>query len=291
MLSTAMKELGELNLAQADGRFPTTVASGKAPGEGGVSILRVHFQGGVRLRAQPRRHLVSFHLTDLRIDCRIGGQTLRHDGPPGSFAICPAGIDCKADADQSVEALFVAIDPGQLALAAAENEALDARLIDRLSGYDRTLFDFARTLALESGDGYPNGPLFWNDAASAFIDRLVARHTSKPERKTRGALSDAVLKRVKDYVLAHLDESLDVATLASLAGRSPFHFSRVFTRSVGISPYRYIVRLRLQRAIELVRARGAGLAEIAARTGFADQSHLSRWVRRVHGVPLTRFRA
>jgi AraC family transcriptional regulator len=28
------------------------------------------------------------------------------------------------------------------------------------------------------------------------------------------------------------------------------------------------------------------LAEIAARTGFADQSHLSRWVRRVHGVPL-----
>ena len=201
MLSTAMKEVGELNLAQADGRFPTTVASGKAPGEGGVSILRVHFQGGVRLRAQPRRHLVSFHLTDLRIDCRIGGQTFRHEGPPGSLAICPAGIDCKAEADQSVEALFVAIDPGQLALAAAEDEALDARLIDRLSGYDRTLFDFAQTLALESGDGYPNGPLFWNDAASAFIHRLVARHTSKPERKTRGALSDAVLKRVKDYVL------------------------------------------------------------------------------------------
>jgi AraC family transcriptional regulator len=47
----------------------------------------------------------------------------------------------------------------------------------------------------------------------------------------------------------------------------------------------------LQRAIELVREGRSGLAEIAARTGFADQSHLSRWVRRVHGVPLSRLTA
>jgi len=44
------------------------------------------------------------------------------------------------------------------------------------------------------------------------------------------------------------------------------------------------VHLRLQRATELVRHGRGSLAEIAARTGFADQSHLSRWVRRVHGV-------
>jgi AraC family transcriptional regulator len=45
----------------------------------------------------------------------------------------------------------------------------------------------------------------------------------------------------------------------------------------------------LQRAIELARERRSGLAEIAAHTGFADQSHLSRWVRRVYGVSLTRL--
>ncbi|WP_456662032.1 helix-turn-helix domain-containing protein [Bradyrhizobium sp. LB13.1] len=41
---------------------------------------------------------------------------------------------------------------------------------------------------------------------------------------------------------------------------------------------------RLQRAVELVRGGRSGLAKIAARTGFADQSHLSRWVRRVYGA-------
>jgi AraC family transcriptional regulator len=47
----------------------------------------------------------------------------------------------------------------------------------------------------------------------------------------------------------------------------------------------------LQRAIELARDGQSGLAEIAMRTGFADQSHLWRWMRRVHGVSLTQLTA
>jgi AraC-like DNA-binding protein len=126
---------------------------------------------------------------------------------------------------------------------------------------------------------------------TSFPTSLVARHTSGLENRARGMLSKDVLERLRDYVVAHLDEPIEVAALAKIAGRSPFHFSRVFTRSVGMSPHRYVVHLRLQRAIELVRDGRSGLAEIAVRTGFADQSHLSRWVRRVHGVSLKQLAA
>jgi AraC family transcriptional regulator len=91
--------------------------------------------------------------------------------------------------------------------------------------------------------------------------------------------------------MAHLDEPIDVATLAHMTKRCQVHFSRVFRRSVGVSPYRYIVYLRFRRAVDLIREGRLGLAEIAASTGFADQSHLSRWVRRVHGVSPTHFAA
>jgi AraC family transcriptional regulator len=100
-----------------------------------------------------------------------------------------------------------------------------------------------------------------------------------------------VLDRLRDYVLAHLDEPIEVEALAGIAGRSPFHFTRVFTKSVGTTPHRYVVHLRLRRAIELVREGRSGLAEIAVRTGFADQSHLSRWAKRVHGVTLMQLAA
>jgi AraC family transcriptional regulator len=219
----------------------------------------------------------------------MAGRTFRHDAAAGSLAICPAGIDSVADAEQSVDAILVTIDPRRLALAAAEDAAPEAKLMERLLGYDQTLLDLARTLASESANGYPNGPFFWNEVASDFIEGLVARHTSECERRTRGMLGKDVLKRLRDHVVAHIDEPIEVATLAKIAGRSPFHFTRLFTRSVGVSPHRYVVHLRLRRAVELVRDGRSGLAEVAVRTGFADQSHLTRWVRRVHGVSLTQL--
>jgi AraC family transcriptional regulator len=284
-----MIAIGELQLAQRDGRPPTTLAAGSAPGESGVSVLSVRFENGLHLSAALRQHLVCFQLSHLCIDCRMADRVLRHDPPAGSLAICPAGIDCVADAKQGLDVVLVAIDPHRFALAAAEDSALEVRVMERLSGSDPILLDLARRMVLESAADYPNGALFWNELASKFIDRLIACHALRIESPTRGRISKETLNRLKDYVIAHLDEPIDVATLASLAGRSPFHFSRVFTRSVGVSPHRYIVHLRLQHAVELARNGRASLAEIAASTGFADQSHLSRWVRRVHGVSLTQL--
>lgn len=276
-----------LYLAQEDGGLPTTLAGGSAPGESGVSVLSVRFHGGAHLSATLRQHLVCFQMSQqLAFECRMAGRVLHHAPPTGSLAVCPAGIDCAADANGSLDAILVVIDPGRLALAAAEDSTPEARLIEKLVGYDKALLDLAWNLALESANGYPNGPLFWNEVASRFIDALVVRHTTAYESRARGMLGKDMLDRLRDYVQAHLDEPIGVEALAQLAGRSPFHFTRVFTRSIGVTPHRYVVHLRLQRAIELVRDGRFGFAEIAARTGFADQSHLSRWVRRVHGVSL-----
>ena len=277
----------ELYLVQQDGSLPTTLASGSAPGESGAFVLRTRFRDGVHFNATPRQHLIWFQLSNMRIECRRAGRKVTQEVLTGSLAICPAGIDCAADAEEGGDAILVAVDPGQLALATAEDSTPEAQLIERLSGDDNALLALARSLAVESASEYPKGPLFWNEVASAFIGRLASRHTSEHESQTRGRLGKRGLERVRDYIMTHLDEPIAVAALASIVGRSPYHFSRVFSRSFGISPHRYVVHLRLRRAIELIRDGRASLAEIAARTGFADQSHLSRWVRRVHGVPLT----
>src|SRR6202022_1071665 len=193
------------NLTQGNGGLPTTLTAGSAPGESGISILSLRFRGGAHFSATTQQHLAWF-LSPGRVDCRMAGRTLRHEAPAGSLAICPAGIDCAADAEESVDALLVAIAPGQFALAPAEDSTLEAQLNERLSGYDQPLFDLARTLALESAADYPNGPLYWNEVAGGFIDGLVARHTSGFESRERGMLGKDVLERLRDYVVAHLDE-------------------------------------------------------------------------------------
>jgi AraC family transcriptional regulator len=282
------QEISELRLAQADGGLPTVVAAGSAPGESGVFVFSPRFHGGAHVSATPRLHHICFLLTPCaHVYSRIADQALSYEPPRGSLAICPAGADYTADGHgsaEAIEAIIVAIDPGQFALAAAEGSAFEAELIERFSGRDRALFDVARSLAAECADGFPNGPLFWNGMASTFIESRLVRHTSKFKGLPRGRLDKQVLGRLRDYIVAHLDEHIEASALAEIDGRSPFHFTRVFARSVGMTPYRYVVHLRLQRALEMMRDGRHGLADIAAATGFADQSHLSRWVRRVHGV-------
>jgi len=279
----------ELALTQEDGNLPTTLVAGSGPGESGVSIRFVRFRGGLHLSGTVQQHFICFQLAQACFDCRIGSRTLRHEPPAGSLAICPAGIDCAADAKGSVDAVLIGVDPCHLALAAAEDSALEAQLIERFAGSDPDLLSVAHTLVAECRHNYPNGALFWNELAGAFINGLVSRHTSRPQLRIRGTLGKEVLARLRDYIVSNIGEPIEVAALAKIAGRSPFHFSRVFSRSVGVGPHRYIVHLRLQRALELARSGEAGLAEIAVRTGFADQSHLWRWVRRVHGVSLTQL--
>src|SRR5262249_37832117 len=152
--------------------------------------------------------------TDARFDCRIAGRTLCHTPAVGSLAICPAGAESSADAKGSVDAVMVAIDPGRLALAAAEGSALEARLEGLLSGRDWELLEVARALAEESAAGYPNGPLFWNELAVLFIRGLVARHMSAAERRVRAALRPEDMARLRSYILAHLAEPIEVAALA-----------------------------------------------------------------------------
>jgi AraC family transcriptional regulator len=275
-----------LYLAEAGGSPPTTVAAGRALGESGVSVLRVRFEGSARFDVAMTQHLICF-VSQVRIECSRFGRVSRHNASSGSFAIVPHGSAASAVTHESMDALLVAVDPGRLALIAAEGTSLEAELIDRsLFPCDKPLLDLARAMVHESANAYPNGPLFWDELATNFVDGLVARHTSQDlVDGARGTLGNDVLNKIRHYVTSHMDGPIEIATLARLAGRSSSRFSHVFRRSVGVSPYRYVLHLRLKRAIELVRDGRSSLAEIAASTGFADQSHLSRWVSRVYGAP------
>ena len=75
--------------------------------------------------------------------------------------------------------LLICVEPGRLALAAAEDSAFAAELIDRLAGYDANLLHLGLLLIEECAADYPRGALFWNEAASPETS-LPSRHTHSP---------------------------------------------------------------------------------------------------------------
>ncbi|MGW0889493.1 AraC family ligand binding domain-containing protein [Saccharopolyspora sp. NPDC002578] len=100
----------------------------------------------------------------------------------------------------------------------------------------------------------------------------------------------AGVRAARDYLHAHVAEDFSAQRLAEVAGCSRFALSRAFTAAHGLAPGAYQRQLRLREARRLLGA-GAGAAEAAARCGFADQAHLTRWFRRCYGITPGAFRA
>lgn len=93
------------------------------------------------------------------------------------------------------------------------------------------------------------------------------------------------------FVDAHAHESLNLASVASEAGLSPFHFLRLFTKVLGVTPHQHLVRARLRRAARLLTDDARSVTEIAYEVGFGDLSNFVRTFRRAAGVSPGRFRA
>ena len=99
-----------------------------------------------------------------------------------------------------------------------------------------------------------------------------------------GGLATWQVNRVVDYIEQHLGEKITGQDLARLVGVSVGTMFRAFRVSVGVSPFHYIVRRRIEFACALLQTTREPLAQVAIASGLCDQSHLCRVFRRVMGM-------
>jgi AraC family transcriptional regulator len=105
----------------------------------------------------------------------------------------------------------------------------------------------------------------------------------------RGGLAGGVLRRVRAYIDAHLGERISLKDLARQAGVSRFHFARQFRLTTGVSPMAYLRRVRIEHSLRMLLSGDSTIAEVAARLGFADQSHFTRIFARMVGMSPKHF--
>lgn len=99
------------------------------------------------------------------------------------------------------------------------------------------------------------------------------------------------LQQVHAYIDAHLaDPALNVAEMAAAAGKSQYHFSRQFKTAYGVSPWQYVIRLRVQQALDLLNSSDLSNAAIAERCGFNDSPHFNHAFKRHVGCSPGQYR-
>lgn len=97
--------------------------------------------------------------------------------------------------------------------------------------------------------------------------------------------------RASELIRARFDEPLDLQTLAAEAGLSAFHFLRLFSRVLGVSPHQYLLRTRLAAAAKILIEDDRPVTEVALDVGFGDVSSFVRTFRRAAGTSPGEFRS
>jgi AraC family transcriptional regulator len=170
-------------------------------------------------------------------------------------------------------------------------EPNDTRFTERqLAGQPRfvdpALASLVRSLWREGEAGCPRGQLYVDSLCLGLATHVYRRFgmLKHDSGDARARLSSCQLRRIDDYISRHLDQTIGLADLAQEVGLSRFHFTRVFSNTLGRSPYQHVIRKRLERAYQLLMSSDLPVADVALSAGFSSQAHFSALCRRELGA-------
>jgi AraC family transcriptional regulator len=130
--------------------------------------------------------------------------------------------------------------------------------------------------------------MYAETASLALAARLLHKYCDSgactPTTPSSHPLDEARLRRVLDYISANIERNISLADLAQTACLSPFHFARKFNLATGISPHRYLSRVRLEKAMLELAAGKLPIAQIAFNAHFSSQASFTRAFHRATGM-------
>ena len=120
-------------------------------------------------------------------------------------------------------------------------------------------------------------PIF-NLEANGILLQIISMLSRNDTNKSNFAQNK--IRVATEYFIKHFRDDIDVDSYAEQLGMSSSHFAHFFSKSVGISPYKFILNLRIDEAKELLIYSQMSIQEIAEQVGFPDASYFSRIFRK-----------
>jgi AraC family transcriptional regulator len=189
--------------------------------------------------------------------------------------------------------LFLALD-SVFVRRVAEGLELDPDrivLVEQRRSTDPTLRHIAMALRAGVQSGAAGDHMYGEALSTALAVHLLRKYSAAgpvPKRQYSRLPREKLVSAV-EYIQDQLGTDLTVSGIAQAVYMSPYHFTRLFKESTGLSPYQYVVDARVRKAKELLTTGKFTISEAAYHVGFVDQSHLTRHFKRVFGLPPSRL--
>ncbi len=255
----------------------------------GISIER-HSQPAAECELCLPQHtfciLLNEGYTERRVD---GGHLLANRAEPGEVLFYPAFSQHWIRWQKDAEFLLLFLDSSLITQDEeniADYDAIEA--MERKREFrDPLVQQIGLALNAELDGGMVDSSALYAESLATALSAHLLRHYSTKESIVRDITSNvpnAPMQRVIEYIHYNLAQQLTIAELSFIANLSPYHFSRTFKQATGMAPHQYVLHIRIDHAKELLLQGNLSIAEVATRVGFFDQSHFTRYFKRIVGI-------
>jgi AraC family transcriptional regulator len=220
---------------------------------------------------------------------RRDGVTHRGLQTPGHIDIIPLGVPTEWEEGGPSTSLLVHLMPTLLeSTANAMGLSTSALSIEpQLQIRDPKLEHICWALKAELESGDPCERLYAEGLGTAIAAQLLRRYSRTAEAMPKNGLTRRQLRTTIDFINSHRASDLSLVEIAAVAGMSASYLKTLFRRSTGLPVHQYVMRQRVERAVNLISRGRLRLSAAALQAGFADQSHMARCMRRIMGVTPT----
>lgn len=238
-----------------------------------------------RFEANANALLVTGATGPVDVTYRIDGRVVsRHLQEKGIFFL-PPRRDCEVTLNTPLNSIHVYLRPELFSGPEGKVQNSDFGLLPLLGEPEPLISNLLAAVEEMVREGDTSCSLLADSISHAIADRLVvlnAREPKAPCAVERG-LSTRSVRSIRDFVEANIADCIKLGDLAAICGVSPEYFIRMFKSSLGVSPHRYVVGVRIHHAKRLLTDPNIGLADIARQCGFANQQHFTNTFRRMTG--------
>jgi AraC family transcriptional regulator len=218
-----------------------------------------------------------------RMERNIEGRRERQIRPVGKISISPSNTsqrwawDCK----MRVTLLFISQRVIEEIAAEAGISKRLAQIATPLVTDDNLIKHSVAELVAECTVSSKVSRLLVGTAGRHVAAHLIARYARAGQPQRDASMVDWKLKRALDFIEQNVGQDIGLDELASNSDMTPHYFCRAFRKSVGMPPYRYLVRRRIERSKELLISTDNDVTDIALELGFSSHAHFCNTFRNV----------
>lgn len=174
-----------------------------------------------------------------------------------------------------------------VALQSLERDPDRVELMVRNGEPDPFIHALGQAFVSELQSGGIAGSLYLESLTQTLAIHLLREHSTLAHRSAASVhtAAHARMRRVVEFIDAHLHQPLTLADIAAEVQLSPYHLTRSFKQSMGVSLHQYIIAQRVERGRRLLESGSHTIGEVAGLVGFADHSHFTQHFKRGYGVP------